>query len=134
MPIRNGKFLKKQTLLKKSGLQSPDKIILAGGFGSYIDKEKAMLIGLIPDCELDRVYAVGNAAENAAARKGVAGRNDGGEANIRVRCEKMRMLGRGRTFGHESNSCCWFAASRNRLCHAVESLMTNEGLRPRLAA
>ena len=59
-------FTAARTLLKRSGLQSPDKIILAGGFGSYIDKEKAMLIGLIPDCELDRVYAVGNAAGDGA--------------------------------------------------------------------
>jgi uncharacterized 2Fe-2S/4Fe-4S cluster protein (DUF4445 family) len=55
-----------RTLLKQIGLQSPDKIILAGGFGSYIDKEKAMLIGLIPDCDLDKVYAVGNAAGDGA--------------------------------------------------------------------
>jgi uncharacterized 2Fe-2S/4Fe-4S cluster protein (DUF4445 family) len=59
-------FTAARTLLKRSGLQSPDKIILAGGFGSYIDKEKAMLIGLIPDCELDKVYAVGNAAGDGA--------------------------------------------------------------------
>ena len=59
-------FVAARTLLKRSGLQSPDKIILAGGFGSYIDKEKAMLIGLIPDCELDNVYAVGNAAGDGA--------------------------------------------------------------------
>ena len=59
-------FTAARTLLKRSGLQSPDKIILAGGFGSYIDKEKAMLIGLIPDCELDRVYAIGNAAGDGA--------------------------------------------------------------------
>jgi len=59
-------FTAARTLLKRTGLQSPDKIILAGGFGSYIDKEKAMLIGLIPDCELHRVYAVGNAAGDGA--------------------------------------------------------------------
>jgi uncharacterized 2Fe-2S/4Fe-4S cluster protein (DUF4445 family) len=59
-------FVAARTLLKRSNLQTPDKIILAGGFGSYIDKEKAMLIGLIPDCELDRVYAVGNAAGDGA--------------------------------------------------------------------
>jgi uncharacterized 2Fe-2S/4Fe-4S cluster protein (DUF4445 family) len=59
-------FVAARTLLKRSGLQSPDKIILAGGFGSFIDKEKAMLIGLIPDCELDKVYAVGNAAGDGA--------------------------------------------------------------------
>ncbi|MDO8754895.1 MAG: ASKHA domain-containing protein, partial [Anaerolineales bacterium] len=51
-------FTAARTLLKRFGLESPDKIILAGGFGSFIDKEKAMLIGLIPDCVLDNVYAV----------------------------------------------------------------------------
>ena len=59
-------FTAARTLLKRSGLENPDKIILAGGFGSYIDKEKAMLIGLIPDCELENVYAVGNAAGDGA--------------------------------------------------------------------
>lgn len=59
-------FTAARTLLKRSNLESPDKIILAGGFGSFIDKEKAMLIGLIPDCELDKVYAVGNAAGDGA--------------------------------------------------------------------
>ena len=59
-------FTAARTLLKRSNLQSPDKIILAGGFGSYIDKEKAMLIGLIPDCDLENVYAVGNAAGDGA--------------------------------------------------------------------
>jgi len=59
-------FVAARTLLKRSQLESPDKIILAGGFGSYIDKEKAMLIGLIPDCPLENVYAVGNAAGDGA--------------------------------------------------------------------
>jgi uncharacterized 2Fe-2S/4Fe-4S cluster protein (DUF4445 family) len=59
-------FTAARTLLKRMNLESPDKIILAGGFGSFIDKEKAMLIGLIPDCELPNVYAVGNAAGDGA--------------------------------------------------------------------
>ena len=59
-------FTAARTLLKRSGLQNPDKVILAGGFGSFIDKEKAMLIGLIPDCDLNNVYAVGNAAGDGA--------------------------------------------------------------------
>jgi uncharacterized 2Fe-2S/4Fe-4S cluster protein (DUF4445 family) len=59
-------FTAARTLLKRSNLQNPDKVILAGGFGSFIDKEKAMLIGLIPDCELKNVYAVGNAAGDGA--------------------------------------------------------------------
>ena len=59
-------FTAARTLLKRFGLQDPDKVILAGGFGSFIDKEKAMLIGLIPDCDLENVYAVGNAASDGA--------------------------------------------------------------------
>src|SRR5688572_28012533 len=59
-------FTAARTLLKRSGLQSPDKIILAGGVGSNIDKENAMLIGLIPDRASQNVYAVGNAAGDGA--------------------------------------------------------------------
>ncbi|MDE0129632.1 MAG: ASKHA domain-containing protein [Gammaproteobacteria bacterium] len=39
-----------------------DRIRLAGAFGSHIDPKYAMVLGLIPDCELDRVESAGNAA------------------------------------------------------------------------
>jgi uncharacterized 2Fe-2S/4Fe-4S cluster protein (DUF4445 family) len=55
-----------QILLREMGLERPDKIILAGGFGSYIDPQKAMILGMIPDCPLENVYAVGNAAGDGA--------------------------------------------------------------------
>ena len=79
-------FVAARTLLKRFGLQSPDKIILAGGFGSYIDKEKAMLIGLIPDCDLANVYAVGNAAGDGAriALLNVEKRNEIGPVTRKV--------------------------------------------------
>jgi len=79
-------FVAARTLLKRFGLQSPDKIILAGGFGSYIDKEKAMLIGLIPDCDLGNVYAVGNAAGDGAriALLNVEKRNEIGAVTRKV--------------------------------------------------
>lgn len=44
----------------------PHKIILAGAFGSFINKESAMVIGMIPDCKLENVQAVGNAAGDGA--------------------------------------------------------------------
>ncbi len=53
-------------LMKRLGLEQVDRIVLAGGFGSYIDPKHAMLIGLIPDCDLARVTAVGNAAGDGA--------------------------------------------------------------------
>ena len=55
-------YVAARTLLHEMGLERPDKIILAGAFGSYIDKTKAMQLGMIPDCPLEDVYAVGNAA------------------------------------------------------------------------
>ncbi|MFT5698965.1 MAG: uncharacterized 2Fe-2S/4Fe-4S cluster protein (DUF4445 family) [Desulforhopalus sp.] len=50
------------TLLKEVGLtmDAVDRIILAGGFGSYIDLEKAMVIGLLPEIEPEKVVFIGN--------------------------------------------------------------------------
>jgi len=59
-------YVAARTLLRQMNLEQPDKLILAGGFGSTIDKTKAMLIGLIPDLPLENVYAVGNAAGDGA--------------------------------------------------------------------
>jgi uncharacterized 2Fe-2S/4Fe-4S cluster protein (DUF4445 family) len=53
-------------LLRELGIDSPDKVILAGAFGSHIDTTKTMVLGMIPDCPLDRVYSVGNAAGDGA--------------------------------------------------------------------
>ena len=53
-------------MMKRLGIERVDKIILAGAFGSYIDKEKAMILGMFPDCDLANVYAVGNAAGDGA--------------------------------------------------------------------
>jgi len=59
-------YVAARKLLDETGIETPDKIILAGAFGSYIDKTKAMLIGMIPDCPLENVSAVGNAAGDGA--------------------------------------------------------------------
>jgi uncharacterized 2Fe-2S/4Fe-4S cluster protein (DUF4445 family) len=50
------------TLLEEVGLNMDmiERIILAGGFGSYIDLEKAMTIGLLPEIEPERVIFIGN--------------------------------------------------------------------------
>jgi uncharacterized 2Fe-2S/4Fe-4S cluster protein (DUF4445 family) len=53
-------------LMARRGVARLDRVILAGAFGSYISKEHAMLIGLFPDCDLEDVYAVGNAAGDGA--------------------------------------------------------------------
>ncbi len=53
-------------LILHSGIEQVDRILLAGAFGSYIDTKYAMVLGLIPDCDLDKVFAVGNAAGDGA--------------------------------------------------------------------
>jgi len=53
-------------LLKALDVQQVDRILLAGAFGSYIDPRHAMVLGMIPDCDLARVHAVGNAAGDGA--------------------------------------------------------------------
>jgi uncharacterized 2Fe-2S/4Fe-4S cluster protein (DUF4445 family) len=53
-------------LMMRAKVQNVDEIILAGAFGSYIDPKHAMVLGLIPDCKLENVHAVGNAAGDGA--------------------------------------------------------------------
>jgi uncharacterized 2Fe-2S/4Fe-4S cluster protein (DUF4445 family) len=53
-------------MMKKLGVEKLDKVILAGAFGTYINKEAAMILGMFPDCDLRNVYAVGNAAGDGA--------------------------------------------------------------------
>ncbi|WP_417586305.1 ASKHA domain-containing protein [Pararhodobacter oceanensis] len=49
-------------LMDDLGVSSVDRIVLAGAFGSHISVKHAMVLGLVPDCALEHVSAVGNAA------------------------------------------------------------------------
>ena len=53
-------------LMDGLGVQHVDRIRLAGAFGSHIDVMYAMVLGLIPDCDLDNVTSAGNAAGTGA--------------------------------------------------------------------
>lgn len=53
-------------LMAYLGVSQVDRIVLAGAFGSFISPLHAMILGLIPDCDLDKVMAVGNAAGDGA--------------------------------------------------------------------
>jgi uncharacterized 2Fe-2S/4Fe-4S cluster protein (DUF4445 family) len=55
-----------KVMMRTLGVEKVDKVILAGAFGSYIDKVSAALLGLFPDCELENIYSVGNAAGDGA--------------------------------------------------------------------
>jgi uncharacterized 2Fe-2S/4Fe-4S cluster protein (DUF4445 family) len=53
-------------LMDKLSIEHVDKIRLAGAFGSHIDMKYAMILGLIPDCDLAKVQSAGNAAGTGA--------------------------------------------------------------------
>jgi uncharacterized 2Fe-2S/4Fe-4S cluster protein (DUF4445 family) len=53
-------------LLERHGAAAPERVTLAGAFGSHIDATYAMALGLIPDCDLANVAAAGNAAGTGA--------------------------------------------------------------------
>jgi len=53
-------------LMDRLGVERLDQIMLAGAFGSHIDTKYAMVLGMIPDCPLERVYSAGNAAGTGA--------------------------------------------------------------------
>jgi uncharacterized 2Fe-2S/4Fe-4S cluster protein (DUF4445 family) len=53
-------------LIDRMGIEKVDRIGFAGAFGSHIDVKYAMVLGLIPDCNLDHVGSVGNAAGTGA--------------------------------------------------------------------
>ncbi len=53
-------------LIDRMGIEKVDRISFAGAFGSHIDVKYAMVLGLIPDCDLKNVGSVGNAAGTGA--------------------------------------------------------------------
>src|SRR5437667_4469982 len=53
-------------LMDRFGCDRVDRIRLAGAFGSHIDVKYAMILGMIPDCDLFMVASAGNAAGTGA--------------------------------------------------------------------
>lgn len=53
-------------LMDRMGVDKVDRIRLAGAFGSHIDVKYAMVLGMIPDCDLEQVSSANNAAGTGA--------------------------------------------------------------------
>ncbi|WP_457554192.1 ASKHA domain-containing protein [Desulfobacula sp.] len=49
-------------LLKEAGFEKPEKIIIAGAFGTFLDKGDMMTLGMIPVMDMDKVEVPGNSA------------------------------------------------------------------------
>ena len=58
-----------ETLLARRGKRAEDvgALVIAGGFGSFLDKRSALRIGLLPRVDVRRIRHVGNAAAAGAA-------------------------------------------------------------------
>lgn len=57
-----------EVLLKEASLDSGkvDRLYLAGAFGNYLDREKAVALGLFPGIPVEKIIPVGNAAAEGA--------------------------------------------------------------------
>ncbi|MBY8975162.1 DUF4445 domain-containing protein [Rhodobacteraceae bacterium NNCM2] len=53
-------------LMDKMEVETVDRVVLAGAFGAHISPLHAMVLGMIPDCPLDKVVSAGNAAGTGA--------------------------------------------------------------------
>jgi uncharacterized 2Fe-2S/4Fe-4S cluster protein (DUF4445 family) len=49
-------------MVRRMGIDKVDKVKIAGAFGTHVDREKALIMGLFPDCEIEKITSVGNAA------------------------------------------------------------------------
>lgn len=49
-------------MVERMGLDKVDTVKIAGAFGTHVDREKALIMGLFPDCEIEKIKGVGNAA------------------------------------------------------------------------
>jgi uncharacterized 2Fe-2S/4Fe-4S cluster protein (DUF4445 family) len=53
-------------MMRRMGIEQVDKVKIAGAFGTHVDREKALVMGLFPDCDVERIVSVGNAAGDGA--------------------------------------------------------------------
>lgn len=73
-------------LMDQRGVAEVDRVVLAGAFGAHISAKHAMVLGLIPDCPLDKVTSAGNAAGTGAR---IALLNKGARAEIETLVDEI---------------------------------------------
>ncbi len=49
-------------MMRRMKMEKVDTIKIAGAFGTHVDRQKALIMGLFPDCEIQMIESVGNAA------------------------------------------------------------------------
>ncbi len=76
-------------LMEHAGIDEVNDIRLAGAFGAHIDPLYALVLGLVPDCPVDGVRAIGNAAGAGAVRMLVSAEQRAEVAQAVVDIEKI---------------------------------------------
>lgn len=67
-------------MMRRMGLEKVDKVKIAGAFGTHVDRVKALIMGLFPNCEIEKISSVGNAAGDGC-RSALLNREKRKEAN-----------------------------------------------------
>jgi len=67
-------------MIRRMNVEHVDKVKIAGAFGTHVDREKALIMGLFPDCEIEKIVSVGNAAGDGC-RAALLNRKKREEAN-----------------------------------------------------
>lgn len=77
-------FTGAKLMMQKMGVEKLDRVELAGAFGSHIDREASLTLGMFPDVPIDKVIVVGNAAGDGA-RMALLNKGKRKEADERAR-------------------------------------------------
>jgi uncharacterized 2Fe-2S/4Fe-4S cluster protein (DUF4445 family) len=67
-------------MMRKMNIDKVDVVKIAGAFGTHVDRTKALIMGLFPDCAIEKILSVGNAAGDGA-RAALLNRGKRVEAN-----------------------------------------------------
>ncbi|KPQ08041.1 MAG: putative metal-binding protein [Rhodobacteraceae bacterium HLUCCA12] len=76
-------------LMDEMGVERVERVVLAGAFGAHISARHAMILGMIPDCPLDKVTSAGNAAGTGAR---LALCNAGARAAIEAQVKRIHKV------------------------------------------
>ncbi|OGP63208.1 MAG: ferredoxin [Deltaproteobacteria bacterium RBG_13_49_15] len=67
-------------MMRRMGMEKMDKVKIAGAFGTHVDRTKALVMGLFPDCAIEMIESIGNAAGDGC-RAALMNRRKRAEAN-----------------------------------------------------
>jgi uncharacterized 2Fe-2S/4Fe-4S cluster protein (DUF4445 family) len=67
-------------MMRRMKMDKLDKVKIAGAFGTHVERVKALIMGLFPDCEIEKIVSVGNAAGDGC-RAALLNRGKREEAN-----------------------------------------------------